>query len=316
MAVRRAEFYFATRGLLVRSELLNTQLEFCRDNFRIEILFPGERNHWSRGMPGPLLHVIYKNAMKSFAIESVKVMVYGEGPRGEDTEGSIDHLRKSFKIAEAAVAELIEWARICGQPWLGPYGQPVLRVGDYLLGDESVDVADYSFHDALPETEERVPDYEIEASLDATSTSALLGHLAGSSKPLPMPETLLADALYFIGLNPPDYQRAVLIAAIACEVKVRDTLRRKVSADRLPLIELILENPRDWSVAALALFDKAMAAAIGRSLKAHDNQMYKDVGRLFEVRNRIAHRGEQPEQSEARRVVLAAKQVFRWRDAS
>jgi hypothetical protein len=251
LAARRAEFYFATRGLLVRSELLNTQLEFCRDDFRVEIIFPGERSCWSQRVPVPL-RVFYDQGthQRGFVVESVKVKVYGEGPRGEDTEASIDHLRRSFKIAEAAVAELIEWTRIRGQAWLGIHGQPVQRVGIHLLGDDSVDIGDYCFNeDVLPESEEPVPGYEIEASLDAASTSLLLGRLAGHSQPLPMAETLLADALYFIGLAPPDCQRAVLIAAIACEVKVRDTLRNKTPADRLPLVELILENPRDWSVA-------------------------------------------------------------------
>ena len=170
--------------------------------------------------------------------------------------------------------------------------------------------------DALPETGEPVPGYEIEASLNSASTSLLVERLAGTSQPLPMAETLLADAPYFLGLAPPDYQRAVLIAAIACEVKVRDTLRQKISPDRLPLVELILANPRDWSVAAVALIDKAMAAALGRSLKADDREMYRSICKLFEIRNGIAHRGEEPERNEARRVLLAARQVFRWLDES
>ena len=318
MAKRRAEFYFAVRGLLVRPELLETKLEFCRDKFRVEILFPGQRTYWGREIPGPV-HVFYKKETheQGFAVESIKATVYGEGPRGEDTEGSIKHLKESFQIAEASVAELIEWARIHGQPWLGLHGQPMRRVGHHLLGDDSVDIADYGFNeDVLPEIKERMPEYEIEASLDAAITSSLAGRLGKTSAPLPIAETLLADALYFTGLAPPDYQRAVLIAAIACEVKVKETLRRKVQSDRRPLIDLILENPRDWSVAAVALFDKGMDAALGRSLKSDNREMYKDINRLFEVRNRIAHRGKKPEENEARRVVLAAKKVFRWLDES
>jgi len=316
MAKRRAEFYFAVRGLLVRSELLDTTVEFCRDNFRVEILFPGERTSWGHEILGPV-HVFYKKETfeRGFAVESIKATVYGEGPRGKDADGSIRHLQKSFQIAETAVAELIEWARLHGQPWLGLHGQPVRRVGHHLLGDDSVDIADYCFdEDVLPETKEPVPEYEIEASLDAAITSSLAGHLGGTSAPSPIAETLLADALYFVGLDPPDYQRAVLIAAIACEVKVKDTLRQKSASDHKPLIELILGNPHDWSVAAVALFDKGMAAALGRSLKSDDREMYKDINRLFEIRNGIAHRGEKPEENEARRVVLAARKVFRWLD--
>ena len=41
MALRRAEFYFAVRDLLVRAEVLGTKLEFDRAGFHIEVLFPG-----------------------------------------------------------------------------------------------------------------------------------------------------------------------------------------------------------------------------------------------------------------------------------
>src|ERR1035438_5171317 len=291
MAQRRAEFYFALRGLLIRSELLDTRIEFCRSGFRVEVVFPGRRTYWEREIPGPL-RVFYEvgTHKQGFAVETLKVIVYGEGPRGKDDEGSLEHLRKSFQVAETTVAELVEWARIHGQPWLGLHGQPMRRVGPLLLGDDSDDIADYGFsEDTLPEIKETIPNYEIEASLHAAITPSLSEHLSRTSATLPIAESLLADAFYFIGLDPPDCQRAVLIAAIACEVKVKDTLRQKVSADHLPLVELILENPRDWSLAAPALFDKGIEAALGRSLRSDDRAVYKGITRLFEARNRIAH---------------------------
>jgi hypothetical protein len=317
MAWRRAEFYFAVRDLLVRSEVLGTKLEFGRSGFRVEILFPGNGvdRHWEP--LGSLRHVFRKETHEQgFAVQTLKVMVFAEGPRGRDTEASIEHLRKSFQVAQAVVGELVEWARIRGQAWLGLHGQPVRRIGNHLLGDDSVDIADYGFsEDVLPQIEEEhTPEFEIEASLDSANASSLAERLARNGEAVPIAETLLADALYFIGLNPPDWQRAVLIAAIACEVKVKDTLRRKVLPDRLPFVDLILENPRDWSIAAVALFDKAMNAALGRSLRAERQEVYKDITKLFEVRNRIAHRGEKPDDEDARRVVLAGREVFRWLD--
>jgi hypothetical protein len=317
MAWRRAEFYFEVRGVLVRAELLGTKLEFDRGGLRVEILIPGNGadRHWEGfGAVKP----VYGGEPNghAFAVHTVKVMVFGEGPRGQDTAGSIEHLRKSFHAAESAIAELVEWARIHGQPWLGLHGQPVRRVGNHLLGDDSVDIADYGFsEDVLPAIEdEREPAYDGGASLDTAQASSLARQLDCGTVALPIAETLLADALYFIGLRPPDCQRAVLIAAIACEVKVKDTLRQKVPQDRRSLVDLLLENPRDWSIAALALFDKATDAALGRSLRTDQRNVYKDVCKLFEMRNRIAHRGEKPDEAEASRVVLASRQVFRWLD--
>lgn len=316
MAKRRAEFYFDVRGLLVRSDLLNGKIEFTCDGFRVEMLFPGERDFWGWEIPGPARRVYDDTGGQAFAIQSLKVMVYGEGPPGRDHGGSIEHLRKSFNIANAAVSNLVEWARTHGQPWLGLHGQPVRRVGNHLLGDDSDDIADYGFNeDVLPQIEEEpMPEYDVEASLDAASAAHLSGQLAGNNGTSPIAETLLADALYFVGLAPPDYQRAVLLAAIACEVKVKDTLRRKVAPDRLPLLDLILENPRDWSLAAAALFDKAASAALSRSLRTERPELFKDISKLFEVRNRIAHKGEKPHEPEARKVVLASRQAFRWLD--
>lgn len=317
MAWRRAEFYFEVRGVLVRAELLGTKLEFDRGGLRVEILIPGngaDRQWEGLGAVKPVYGG--ETNRQAFAVQTVKVMVFGEGPRGQDTDGSIGHLRRSFHVAESAVADFVEWARIHGQPWLGLHGQPVRRIGNHLLGDDSVDIADYGFsEDVLPAIEaERDPAYDGGASLDTAHASSLARQLSSGNVVLPIAETLLADAFYFIGLRPPDCQRALLTAAIACEVKVKDTLRRKVPPDRRPLVDLLLENPRDWSIAALALFDKATDAALGRSLRADHRDAYKDVCRLFELRNRIAHRGEKPGETEAIRVVLASRQVFRWLD--
>jgi hypothetical protein len=96
-AWRRAEFYFEIRGVLVRAELLGTKLEFDRGGLRVEILIPGKGTdrHWEGfGAVRP----VYGGETngQSFAVETVKVMVFGEGPRGEDTDGSIEHLRRSF----------------------------------------------------------------------------------------------------------------------------------------------------------------------------------------------------------------------------
>ncbi len=316
MAWRRAEFYFEVRGVLVRAELLGTKLEFDRGGLRVEILIPGKGTGRHREGFGAVRPVYANETYGQFAVQTVKVVVFGEGPRGEDTDGSIEHLRKSFRVAESAVAELVEWARIHGQPWLGLHGQPVRRVGNHLLGDEGVDIADYSFsEDVLPAIEdEREHTYDGGASLDRSHASSLTQQLGSGKIALPIAETLLADALYLIGLRPPDCQRAVLSAAIACEVKVKDILRQKVPTDRQSLVDLLLENPRDWSVAAPALFDKATDAALGRSLRTDHRETYENVRKLFELRNRIAHRGEKPDETEASRVVLAARQVFRWLD--
>ena len=63
-----------------------------------------------------------------------------------------------------------------------------------------------------------------------------------------------------------------------------------------------------------ALSDKAADAAHGLSLRTNDYEAHRDITRLFEMRNRIAHRGEKLDWADARHVLLAARQVFRWLD--
>jgi hypothetical protein len=80
-------------------------------------------------------------------------------------------------------------------------------------------------------------------------------------------DLLLADAFTHLSNTPPDRWRAVLLAAIACESRIKSTLIAAAPADRLPLLNVILDNPHKVTVAAVNLFDKVATAAVGRSLK-------------------------------------------------
>jgi hypothetical protein len=107
----------------------------------------------------------------------------------------------------------------------------------------------------------------------------------------------------------------LVLAAIATEVKVKEPLVRLASTEQRPVLDLVLENPRDWSVAAIALFDKALDAVAGRSLRTEDKPLYTAVKTLFEHRNRVAHRGDITlEQSLVRDDINAAIKVAGWLD--
>ena len=104
-----------------------------------------------------------------------------------------------------------------------------------------------------------------------------------------------------------DFRRAVLIAAIACEVKVKEVLRQAASEDQRSLLDFALDNPREVTVtAADGLFDKLMLATAGRSLRQDDRQLFRHIQELYTVRNRVAHSGRLPDKPEAGRVVRAA----------
>ena len=125
-------------------------------------------------------------------------------------------------------------------------------------------------------------------------------------------DLLLADAEHLLAAEVPQCREAVLLAAIACEVGIRSALRSACPAEAAPLLEFALANPRDVSVQAAALFDKASAAAIGRSLRVENRSTYVSVTRLFEARNGVAHRGESPAVHDPRAHVSAARDALDW----
>jgi hypothetical protein len=110
-----------------------------------------------------------------------------------------------------------------------------------------------------------------------------------------------------------DVRRAVLLAAIASEVKIKDTLRQKTPEHRRELAEVILKNWREVDI-AIAEPHKPMKAAISRSLHEDDPALFDAVRSLFTRRNGIAHRGEVPTLEEARAWVDAPVRLAAWLD--
>jgi hypothetical protein len=130
-------------------------------------------------------------------------------------------------------------------------------------------------------------------------------------------ETLLADAQALIreARNRAQARRPILMAAIACEVKVKQRLRDLVSAEARKLLDIIIDNPRDVTYQAVALFGKGLEAVCGRSLSKEDRALYSKIDKLFQVRNKIAHEGLIPvDHEEARRLIIGAKRAFDWLD--
>lgn len=107
----------------------------------------------------------------------------------------------------------------------------------------------------------------------------------------------------------------MLTAAIACELKVKYVLRTKAKPEAAELLYVLLENPRDFSVGAAALFNRPMKAISGRSLRDDDRALRKNVEQLFRTRNDIAHRGRAPTDDEGMECLRAAVRAFRWLDS-
>jgi hypothetical protein len=126
-------------------------------------------------------------------------------------------------------------------------------------------------------------------------------------------ELLLAEGNHYLWRPErlaPD--RAVLMAAMACEIRIKTALRELSDPSAHAWVELVLDNPAEVSVSASNLWHKAMKAATGRSLSDEDKALFKLVERLITKRNHIVHRGLHVEPTEARDLVNAAGAAFDW----
>jgi len=215
--------------------------------------------------------------------------------------------------AREVVEDIVAWARAAwDQPWLGLSSEAPETVGPTLVVDpetnEPVDLAPpISLHLGGHRDESR--------ALDARGMERLF-EAVSRSEPAPLAETFLADAEYLAWEHfPHDPVRAVLMAAIAAEVKVKRDLVDRADPVQRPVIEDILNRrPGIAATPVDGLFDKLIKLAQGRSLREDDAELFKKVRELFRLRNDIAHSGQAPDLATAQDAVRAARRAITWVD--
>jgi hypothetical protein len=337
MASLRGIYRFRTGGIWVRRELLGTSYIVERDGKRIEVAFPSHEDdfrtwgllegefYWALGAPSTgtvddpdqAVTVYVVQATVEFDAE-LDTAAFRDAPsddvRYKDAAShGINLIEEGRAAAESVVRELLSWIRVRpAQSGLGLTTEPIEREGV----QELIDV----------ESGERLPVggiSHIDATLQALESALRPEDVAGvweqidARAPPPLPETLLADAAHFAWGDAPDPIRAILTAAIACEIKVKTNLRERIDPPRAELLDFILENPREVTLtAADGLFDKLMELVQGRSLRKADRDLFNEVKELFRTRNGIAHRGELPNLAAARRLTAAARRAFVWLDSA
>lgn len=137
-------------------------------------------------------------------------------------------------------------------------------------------------------------------------------------------ERLLASAAGHLRSRDPDPHAALILAAAACEAKVKDVLRASAPARLQPLLEFTLGNPRDVALSAISRFDGLCKVVTGRSLKEESRKanakkdshpgLYRRLELLFQARNGVAHKGEEVTIADAENHLSTALDVFAWLD--
>lgn len=334
MAMVRAEFHFELDGIWVAGSALGARARFTRDGFTVEVDLPAERasflglppETYPRGAFGG--HSSGVDASSVQEIDIVRVSVTGPlearaadfgAPGSAPIRNVVDTVSRfhqtTLALARLIVIELADRLRTDkAQVWVG-FGTDLPEVvGITSYFDEDGRRLPVGFADPTV-----VYLLDPEKALDPDYMTRLPGMLGDGRAGIPAEDRLLADARQLVPTRPSDIgfarplvQQAILVAAVAVEVKAKATLRRVTPADKADFLDLVLDNPRDISVAAVNLLHKTMKASVGRSLQSDDPDLFKAAARLFTVRNGIAHRGEEPAVEEARELVDAAVRIFGW----
>jgi hypothetical protein len=128
-------------------------------------------------------------------------------------------------------------------------------------------------------------------------------------------ELLLADAKNLRDQEAPDWRQVVLMSAITCEVKVKRTLLFVATEDQKPIVDLLLNHPRRYTMAAVTLFSSGLKAVCGKSLAEDRPDLYSAVERLFRDRNLVAHSGgKEVSATTFFKHVNTAEQAFHYLD--
>ena len=236
-------------------------------------------------------------------------------PDGEQATWPVDQALAVFdranQLARKQLDNFREWARVGGNFKMGlSYEEPPF-FGVQVLVD--ID-ADRRIPIGYPRSTSVIVGYTPEQR-DALPSVTETVALVKSGQVPDLADTLLADvrAMSWPDLSlARDHQRIVLIAAIACEVKVKQRLRELASPDKTALLDVILSNPRDVTQSVPQLLHKVCKGVTSTSLSDADHELYVAVERLFTLRNDVAHRGRVPTEDQGRAAVSTAVRLFAW----
>lgn len=244
---------------------------------------------------------------------SQKVEARAKEEGGDDTllnqfGEAAEHIwRPAFELGVQLTHAWLAHVRVVSQqPWLGIKVEPPMQYGRSHLVDLDANVRLMSWgplqsltirSGQLALTKDRLRQVrELVATGDEPSAA----------------EVLLADARFLVQeAEVVDAQRAVLLAAIACEIKSKSVMHAKASADKRALTDLVLRRVSNLP----QLLAEPLEAALGVSLRAANPELYGHARQLSRLRNLVAHEGIDVDERTAWKLVVHAGQLFEWLDA-
>ncbi|MFE7407175.1 hypothetical protein [Isoptericola sp. NPDC057559] len=305
MTKLRAKVRYAAHGVWISPELVGWRGVVTRDGGTIEISLPADVAEFTArdyeveaGLePVPSLFPVYAardphgadgavgvglfavTADFEGAVPSVKPANPFEGEYGILAEAAAE---RGQRLCDEVAGQFLRWLRAKSrQGWLGPVGAEPAQYGRAgLLYADSGEVI-YGFGPTMTAT--------FRSANLRVGGDALQEVLAGvrDQADVPVSQALLADAWHVSdGASRPDVAQAVLLSAIACEVRITEFIQAH-SLEGVAVTAMVLKRTSTLSV----LLHDVLAATVGRSLKLSEGQLYKDVAVLTRLRNQVVHEG-------------------------
>lgn len=188
-------------------------------------------------------------------------------------------------IAEAVASLFVRHLRAAAprQSWLGLSAHAPAQYG----------IAQLEYRD----TGERILGYGPEQSvtmrssqlrLDAADIESIINDVRARREP-GIADSLLADAWHLSDAQAAnDQDRATLVVATACEVRVKQFIQDRVPADGQAMAKMILRRRSNLP----ELLDEVLLATLGVSLKKENRALFARVEALADQRNAIIHAGQ------------------------
>jgi hypothetical protein len=279
MGQHLAVFHFATGGLWVRGELLGDSWWLERHGFPMLVELPSGKEDFGIGEPvgeedfgsfndlvggdEPLVHVGMQRGREALAatvaVFQIALLVESsvssqDPPEADKSEGQ-KALEEAFEIAIEVAEDFLALLRTEGEQFaIGVSHEPPQNAGPGWLLD--IEAGGRVRNVGLPQ-----PLVVYAGSEESALGHDLLGKIIDGlreGRKAGTPDLLLADARETLAgsgvqsqraASRRDVRRAVLLAAIASEVKIKDTLRQKTPDHRRELAEVILKNWREVDAA-------------------------------------------------------------------
>lgn len=209
-------------------------------------------------------------------------------------------LRALAREADDQIGVIVSHIKLT-QPWLGPLAAYPRR-----LEVHATDALGRSRAVPIGIDGERLMSVRATSGIDVGAIDEAIGSGFPSTE-----AALLADAQYATEYSDhPDWNRAVLFAAIAVEMRIKRVLRHDAPPDLAALIDRLIPERSPARLEVKEFFDTLLKVRFGRSLRDDEPDLFESVTQLFGVRNALVHRGVLPAPKQGEVAVMTALRTF------